>query len=162
MRRMVVLLLLWLTWACVSTTRFSSLSSSTRSPKYHAVQGNEDALWQAVSRWLNTPYRYGGQSRQGIDCSSLTCSIYREVYDLELPRTVAQQIKTGRYVQKSRLKPGDLVFFRNGGSGVIDHVGIYLGQDKFVHASVRQGVIISRLSAAYYQRHYVSARRILP
>ena len=162
MRWMVLLLLFWSTWACVSTTRFSSSSSSSQSPKYNTAQGKDEALWQAVNRWLNTPYRYGGQSRQGIDCSGLTCSIYREVYGLELPRTVEQQIKTGRYVQKSRLRPGDLVFFRNGGSGVIDHVGIYLGQDKFVHASVQQGVIISQLSAAYYQRHYVSARRILP
>jgi len=162
MRWPLLFLLFWSIWACVSTTRFSSSASSTPSSKYNPSQRNKEAIWQSVNRWLNTPYRYGGRSRQGIDCSGLTRSIYREVYDLELPRTVEQQIKTGRYVQKSRLRPGDLVFFRSGGSGVIDHVGIYLGQDKFIHASVRQGVIISLLSAEYYQHHYVTARRILP
>ncbi len=162
MRRLLLFILPWLFLACVSTTRFSSSSRLTPSSEYKSDSIDNDALQQAVNRWLNTPYRYGGQSRQGTDCSGLTRNLYREVYGIELPRTVEEQIKTGRYVQKARLKAGDLVFFRNGGSGVIDHVGIYLGQDKFVHASLQQGVVISELSSSYYQRHYVTARRLLP
>ena len=162
MHRLLLVILFSSTLACVSTTRFSSSSQSTLATKSKSDRMNHNVLEQVARRWLNTPYRYGGQSRQGIDCSGLTCAIYREVYEVELPRTVEQQLKTGRYVQKSRLMPGDLVFFRNGGSGVIDHVGIYLGQDKFVHASVQLGVVISTLSAAHNRRHYVTARRILP
>ena len=160
--RLLVLALVGLSLSCVSTARFRSSSARSLSQQNTNSDIFASALEQAAYRWLNVPYRFGGQSRQGIDCSGLTCSLYREVYGIDLPRTVEQQIKTGRYVQKARLKAGDLLFFRNGGSGAIDHVGIYLGQGRFVHASVQQGVVISDLNARHYQRHYVTARRILP
>ena len=164
MGRLIAVVLLGLLAGCVSTTRFRAAADrpSASVPPSASKEVQEDALRRAADEWLNVPYRFGGESRQGIDCSGLTCRIYREVYGIELPRTVEQQIQAGRFVQKARLQPGDLLFFRTGGSGAVDHVGIYLGQGRFVHASLQRGVVISELEARYYQRRYVTARRILP
>lgn len=144
--------------ACTSTTRFSK-------PRYQAekipgIQADSD-LYSAAQGWLHTPYRYGGTNRKGIDCSALTRNIYRKVYGIELPRTVDGQIDLGQFVRLSGLNPGDLLFFRNSRGGPVDHVGIYLGDQQFVHASVQRGVIISEISDQYYQSNFVTARRIV-
>jgi cell wall-associated NlpC family hydrolase len=109
--------------------------------------------------WLGTPYRWGGTTRRGIDCSAFVQQLMRATFDIELPRTTATQIHRGERIAKSDLIPGDLVFFRRRG---VRHVGVYMGNDEFIHASSSRGVTVSKLSSTYYTRHYWQSRRVLP
>jgi cell wall-associated NlpC family hydrolase len=119
-----------------------------------------DPLRVECNRWLGTPYRLGGASRSGVDCSGLTCQVYQNVYNLKLPRTAAEQFNRGRNVTTVELKPGDLVFFQTSPAAPVTHVGIYLGHGAFIHSSTRSGVILSRLYEGYYSQSFRGAKRI--
>lgn len=110
--------------------------------------------------WEGVGYRYGGVSTKGIDCSGLTLRAYKELYDVDLPRTVAGQSKTGVQVKKSSLHPGDLIFFKTGRYS--RHVGIYLGKNTFIHASRSKGVTRSSLDNAYWRKRFWQAKRVEP
>lgn len=113
-------------------------------------------LYQQHEEWQSTPYRLGGLSRAGIDCSGFVQLTYRDLFGLQLPRTTIQQATAGRQVSRAELQPGDLIFFRHG-----QHVGIYLENHKFLHASTTRGVMISSLKNSYWARHYWRAVTIL-
>ncbi len=119
----------------------------------------EEALHRVYERWAGTPYRYGGQSRNGVDCSSFVRQTMDTVESYELPRTTVQQAQVGMSIPRRDLEAGDLVFFKTG--ALSHHVGIYLGQGRFMHASSSQGVTISRLDNVYWRNHYWQSRRIL-
>ncbi|MFC0267985.1 C40 family peptidase [Kushneria aurantia] len=119
----------------------------------------EDALMSEYSAWKGTPYRYGGETSSGIDCSALVQRVYRDGFSFDLPRTTAGQVLTGRRVERDELKPGDLVFFKPYRGD--RHVGIYIGDGRFMHASSSNGVRISELDNPYWQRHYWQSRRPL-
>jgi len=108
--------------------------------------------------WIGTRYRYGGTTRRGIDCSAFVQTIMRDVLDVNLPRTTALQVRLGTAVNRDELLPADLVFFRRRG---VRHVGIYLGDGEFIHASSSRGVTISNLTEGYYRRHFWRARRVV-
>jgi hypothetical protein len=108
--------------------------------------------------WYGTPYKYGGSAKTGIDCSAFTCVMMDTVYGISLPRTSREQYSTGKKVSKSALMHGDLVFFNT--TGGISHVGVYLGNNKFIHASTSSGVMISDLDDVYFKRRYVGATRM--
>ncbi len=116
------------------------------------------AIRERGNDWLGVRYRFGGESRSGIDCSAFTRQIFRESFGMELPRNTALQVQEGVSVNRQDLAPGDLVFFRRGGTR---HVGIYLGDNEFIHASTSRGVTISNLDEDYYRRYYWTARRVL-
>ncbi len=116
---------------------------------------------QDAKSWRGTPYRYGGRSKEGTDCSGLVYTVFAR-HGLSLPRRAADQYKAGKPVRSDVLAPGDLVFFRNTAGPGITHVGIYVGNGSFIHSSTRKGVIISRLSETYYRKHFAGARRVLP
>ncbi|MDR1938736.1 MAG: C40 family peptidase [Tannerellaceae bacterium] len=119
-------------------------------------------LYTAASRWMGTPYRFGGVSRQGVDCSGFAGIIYREVYGKRLAASSADMLKYNcRKVRRSGLREGDLVFFRTDGGSrkTPNHVGIYLKNDKFVHASTSRGVMVSGLSEPYYLRSWITGGR---
>ncbi|MDR1919078.1 MAG: C40 family peptidase [Tannerellaceae bacterium] len=121
------------------------------------------ALYSAASRWLGTPYRYGGDSRRGVDCSGFVAILYRDVYGKRLAATSADMLKRNcRKVRRSGLREGDLVFFRTdkGSKKTPNHVGIYLKNDKFVHASTSRGVMVSNLSEPYYIRSWITGGRV--
>lgn len=118
-----------------------------------------DRFSEAGKDWLGVPYLYGGETRRGIDCSAFTQRLYREAFNWDLTRTTATQVNEGRFIRKDQLIPGDLVFFRRRGTR---HVGVYLGEGDFIHASSSRGVMISNLSETYWTRYYWTARRILP
>lgn len=108
--------------------------------------------------WLGTPYVYGGESRSGIDCSSLVQHAFA-ANGIQLPRTAAEQATVGVPVAVADLQPGDRLYFSSSRTH-IDHTGIYMGDGKFIHASgSRHGVTISNLSDSFYQRIYAGARR---
>lgn len=117
------------------------------------------ALLAQHQRWAGTPYRIGGNNERGIDCSALVQNVYRDTFNMQLPRTTRGQVHEGRSIDRQALEAGDLVFFRP--PGRYDHVGIYIGDGYFLHASSSQGVIISRLDNSYWQRYYWQARRTL-
>jgi cell wall-associated NlpC family hydrolase len=121
---------------------------------------NRDALLLDAVSFLGVPYKYGGNSKEGVDCSGLTCNVYESAVRKKLPRSAKEQYQTGTSVDKNELQFGDLVFFNTTGSRP-SHVGIYIEDDLFVHASVVSGVTISSLESTYYKNRFVGARRIV-
>ncbi|HLR37306.1 MAG TPA: C40 family peptidase [Chitinophagaceae bacterium] len=116
-------------------------------------------LWSFISEWWGTPYRYGGTSKRGIDCSAFSQRLYMKVFGNSLPRTAREQYKDTKKIKKTKnLRPGDLVFFKIH-SRHITHVGIYLQNDKFISATSSSGVTISDLNSPYWQRYYVGGGR---
>jgi len=112
-------------------------------------------LYNFIIDWYGTPYKYGGMNEDGIDCSGFTNILYKEIYKIQLPRVskdIAENVKR-KYTED--LKEGDLVFFSFGKTGIVNHVGIYLHNNKFVHASTSKGVIISNLTEPYYGDYLV-------
>ena len=110
-------------------------------------------LYSFIDSWYGIKYRYGGMSKSGVDCSGFTNILYSEVYGKQIPRTTKDIVKTINKVRKSKLEEGDLVFF-NISKKRNSHVGIYLKNNKFVHASTSKGVIISSLDNPYYKKSY--------
>ncbi|MDD4801597.1 MAG: NlpC/P60 family protein [Syntrophomonas sp.] len=118
-------------------------------------------LIESAAKHLGTPYQYGGTTPNGFDCSGFVKYVYSK-YDINMPRTAAAQYGTGVKVSQSELVDGDLVFFACNGKG-IDHVGIYCGNNRFIHSSSPRsgGVIYSALNSGYYASRYVGAKRII-
>ena len=121
---------------------------------------DQSRLMREISRYMGVPYELGGTTADGIDCSGYTMRVYRDGAGITLPRTSHEQATKGREVSLAELKFGDLVFFNTTGTDA-SHVGIYLGDDLFAHASVSLGVTISSLQSSYYQRRVCGARRII-
>jgi lipoprotein Spr len=116
-------------------------------------------LFHFVYDWIGTPYRFGGGSRKGIDCSAFTKELYSEVFNLDIRRNSRDIFSMVSPVKKDDLKEGDLVFFKIH-SRRISHVGVYLGNNRFAHASSK-GVAISSLDDAYYSRYFYRGGRLL-
>ncbi|MBP5535167.1 MAG: C40 family peptidase [Bacteroidales bacterium] len=110
-------------------------------------------LYKAIESWYGTPYKYGGCSTSGVDCSCFVGSIFKEVYGIELHRSANEMQKDVTPVSRGKLREGDLVFFTNS-NGKVSHVGIYLKDDMFVHSSTSKGVMISKLSNSYWATHF--------
>ncbi|WP_226570062.1 NlpC/P60 family protein [Mangrovibacter yixingensis] len=113
-----------------------------------------------LSEWRGTPYRYGGVSRQGIDCSAFVQLTFRDQFALQLPRSTRAQAKIGTRIDKDELLPGDLIFFKTGSGEEGLHVGIYDTDNQFIHASSSHGVVRSSLNNVYWREKYWQARRI--
>lgn len=120
---------------------------------------NSIALYDASCAWLGVPYRYGVCTPTGTDCSGFTKWIYRNVYKIELYGGSADIYNKVKKVDEADRKEGDLVFFRIS-KGRISHVGVYLQNDYFIHASTKLGVIISSLNEPYYKKYYAGAGRL--
>lgn len=119
----------------------------------------EDILLKIASRYLGVPYRFGGSTNNGIDCSAFVQKVFGFL-SVDLPRTAREQFRTGQKVAKGDLKEGDLVFFKTY-ARYASHVGIYIGDNKFIHASSRgKKVSISNLDAPYYTKRFIGAKRM--
>ena len=122
---------------------------------------NNIPLLQKIDEWWGTPYVLGGSSKRGVDCSYFTLDVMNAIYNTNLKRTAAEQYTQSEKIDWSDLKEGDLVFFKTDGSRSISHVGIYMTNNKFAHASTSQGVTISDLSEPYWQKRLYSLGRVL-
>lgn len=118
----------------------------------------DNILLEHIDEWYGTRYRYGGTSKSGIDCSAFVQAIYLSAFTVSLPRTARDQYRQSRIISATEMKTGDLVFFNT--TGGISHVGIYLQNNKFVHASTSQGVTISDMFDPYYLKHFIGIGRI--
>lgn len=116
-------------------------------------------LQSEYNYWAGSPFRLGGETLKGVDCSSLVQKVFQNSLNIDLPLTTEQQVKKGIFVKRSQLKVGDLVFFKTGWK--VRHVGIYMGKNKFFHASTSKGVITSDLNNPYWNKHYWQSRRVI-
>lgn len=120
-------------------------------------------LYKEVSLWLRTPHVDGGVSHSGVDCSGFVYMVYKNVYGITLERTSANMLKKScRKISQSRLREGDLVFFNTASKGKssINHVGIYLKDNKFAHCSSSRGVMVSDLDESYFAKSWVCGGRV--
>ncbi|MGG8472447.1 C40 family peptidase [Rahnella sp. PAMC25617] len=137
---------------------FDGKGSSVTAVNTGNSENIKSALLAEYPRWKGTHYRWGGTTHKGVDCSALMQHLFRDSLQKRLPRTTFQQIRNGRKVSKNSLKPGDLVFFKT--SPGDRHVGVYVGDHQFIHASKIEGVTISSLDNQYWVDHYETARRL--
>ncbi|MCP1105160.1 bifunctional murein DD-endopeptidase/murein LD-carboxypeptidase [Serratia nevei] len=130
--------------------------------EFEAMVRNVDVkskIMDQYADWKGVRYRLGGDTKRGIDCSAFVQRTFREQFGMDLPRSTYEQEDLGKKIQRTKLRAGDLVLFRAGSTG--RHVGIYLGNDQFVHASTSNGVMISKLTDNYWDKRYREARRVL-
>ena len=120
---------------------------------------NNINLYSFIDQWFGTPYRLGGNTKKGIDCSSFTSSLFENIYAFVLPKQAKQQYAATKRISKAELKEGDLVFFDTRGG--VSHVGVFLANGNFVHSSSSQGVTISNLSEPYYAKRFIGAGRLI-
>jgi cell wall-associated NlpC family hydrolase len=146
--------------SCQSTAKFATKIRNQRTA-YNPATGTShfSSLDEFVQSWLGTPYRYGGNTQRGVDCSGFVFQAYQQVFNKKIPRSARSQYMSGNKIQDHRRQPGDLLFFRGISGPGIDHVGIYLGDGRFAHASLSGGVIISEISDEYYSERYVGTCR---
>ncbi len=133
-------------------------------PSEERDEVDRSTLMQEIVNLLGVRYRYGGTDAiRGLDCSAFTGTVYSRVFGIRLPRTSRAQFTIGTKVPRDELAIGDLVFFKTmRGRSPVSHVGIYIGNNYFAHASRKRGVTVTSLKKAYYARTYVSSRRIIP
>jgi len=117
-----------------------------------------DSLYQFIEKWLGTPYHFGGTSNAGIDCSGFSGMLHKTVFKSVLPRMAKDQYGASKKLDRTEMKEGDLVFFNTRGG--VSHVGVYLQNGYFVHASTKYGVIISSLDEGYYHQRFIGAGRV--
>ena len=117
-------------------------------------------LWlvKQVDEWLGTRYRLGGSTKSGIDCSALMQTLFTSIYGISLPRTAREQFQVSTRISREDIKEGDLIFFNT--TGGVSHVGLYIQNNKFVHASSTGGVTISDLDEDYWSRKFIGVRRV--
>ncbi|GAB2660257.1 NlpC/P60 family protein [Vibrio panuliri] len=146
---------------------FLSACSSSPSPNSYAnkplseyEQSQRTAYLHFYGKWQGVPYRLGGTSYRGIDCSALVQIAYQDAVNLPLPRTTALQSKVGVEIDYDEARVGDLFFFKT--SRTTRHVGIYLGNKQFMHASTSKGVVISRIDNPYWADVFWQIRRVDP
>ena len=121
----------------------------------------KEKMLMEIIKYLNTPYQYGGNSKKGIDCSAFTQTIYKNTLELDLLRSAREQYEQGEIINNAEdLQFGDLVFFNTRKNVRPGHVGIYIGDLLFAHASTKKGVTVSSLTHLYYQNRFMGGRRI--
>src|SRR5882724_9961692 len=146
-------------------TTYHTENASALQQKYAVLLNTEAGqlqnaeLLEGIDEWYGTRYLMGGTSKKGIDCSAFVGAIYAAVYGMSLPRTARYQYQVSRRIPRTELKEGDLLFFNTRGG--VSHVGIYLQNNKFVHASVSKGVTISDMFEPFYLQHFIGAGRVV-
>lgn len=130
------------------------------SPSVAALKGTSgSAIVATAKKYIGVPYLWGGVTPGGFDCSGFVQYVFR-IHGIQLPRVSSQQYQVGKSVSKANLQPGDLVFFATS-FGSVNHLGIYIGNNQFIHSGSSTGVTITSLSNSYWSARYVGAKRVL-
>lgn len=143
----------------------SETASTSLKKKYAEKLGVSESaitnqkLYQFINEWYGVPYKYAGKDKTGIDCSGLASTLYLVVFQKKISPSTKALVDEVKKIASSDLKEGDLVFF-NIESKQASHVGVYLQNNKFVHASSKKGVMISDLNEPYFKKYYLSAGRV--
>ena len=149
-----------------STTINTNVAKSKKVQEKYATILNVDEskidnikLYSFIDEWYGVPYKYGGKSKSGIDCSNFTSTLYSNIYNKSITGSSSSIFEQCKVISKSNLEEGDLVFFKIDGSK-ISHIGVYLQNNKFVHATTKKGVMIDDLDEAYYKKYYYKSGRL--
>lgn len=161
--------------ACKSAKESTSVQSNTSSEnkeapksiqeKYAKLLGvspseiNNSKLYTFIDNWYGVPYKYGGKNKNGIDCSNFSATLYATVYNQSITGSSASIFKQCKPISKADLKEGDLLFFKIE-TDDISHIGVYLQNNKFVHATTKKGVMIDALDEPYYKKYFYKGGRI--
>ncbi len=158
---MIVLLIYLFSFiqGCSTPTYYEKKQPNLTPNPNSTLQARQTKLLTMFELWQGTPYRLGGNSLAGVDCSAFVQHAYQSISSYPLPRTTKSQVQHGDAVSQQQMVTGDLVFFKI--NGKTRHVGIYVNDKQFLHASTSQGVTISDLTDGYWRRHYWQSRRIL-
>jgi cell wall-associated NlpC family hydrolase len=142
---------------------FSDGNDTNQDITNHDLNDNEVRLRFAneIRSFIGAPYVWGGATPAGTDCSGLVQTVYRDALGITLPHSTNELYNMGHSISKTNLQTGDLIFFRQEGSSQLSHVGIYLNEGKFVHASLSSGVTIDSIEDDYYDNIFLGARRII-
>lgn len=130
------------------------------SGRFSGASTYEEKMMSEIVKFLDTPYLYGGETTDGIDCSAFTQQVFNNAVQLKLPRTASEQYEVGSSVSERNLEFGDLVFFNTQRTSYPGHVGIFVGEDLFAHASTSLGVTISSLKSSYYKDRFIGGKRV--
>jgi len=150
---------------CAGNTKqqHSSVSNASKTKSPQSLNKQQTSVYKRLNsqygRWKGTPYELGGLNKKGIDCSGFVHVTFRDAFGMKLPRTTEHLADTGKNISKHNLNVGDLVFFKTGFSK--RHVGIYVGNQQFIHASTSKGVMKSNLTNPYWSQHYWKSTRLL-
>ena len=156
--------------SCGPQPRFTSAEPEARGSRdkreerpaeKHKGKIDKAKMGKIISSFLGAPYQYGGDTKSGMDCSGLVTQVYSKYAGFDLPRSTKKLYQLVKQVEQDDLAYGDLVFFSDGWFSV-SHVGIYIGEGRFVHSAKSSGVIVSSLDENYYKRRYRGARRVIP
>ena len=164
MKRFIFLTLIALLFSgCASNPRYTPEKLPPKKIPISYKKGglNKVRMGQIIESYLGAPYRENGASHNGVDCSGLVVAVYNDYNRMKLPHDNRKLFQLVKQIERDNLEFGDLVFFSDVG-WVASHVGIYIGNDRFVHASKSQGVIISSLQEEYFRKGYLGARRVIP
>ncbi len=158
--------IVWVGLFLLAGMLFSGCVATKPASKPLQVVANEAATPQRAERlraeaadWAGTPHEWGGTTRDGIDCSAFVQTVYKDLFTVNLPRTTLLQAKEGQPVLLNQLTVGDLLFYRIDSN--TRHVGIYVGEDEFMHASKSEGVTITSIEDPYWENRFWTVRRIL-
>ncbi|MEQ9187445.1 MAG: NlpC/P60 family protein [Cryomorphaceae bacterium] len=144
---------------CATSCSSSKKSRKKKTTKVERRAQQESGSMDAFVRdWEGVPYKYGGTSKSGVDCSGFVGVLYRDVYKKDVPRTTEGLARSSKSLDRNELVEGDLVFFDIQGKKK-SHVGVYLRNEQFVHASSSKGVVVSSLTNPYYQKAFSSGGR---
>lgn len=166
------LCVLFLLYSCSTSKKTVSKEQTTGKAKPEKIQATYAGLlgvdkkkieniplYSFIDEWYGTPYQYGGKSKKGIDCSGFTATLYQQVYKKSISGNAESIYDQCKSVSKSDLKEGNLVFFKID-SKKITHIGVYLQNNKFVHASTKKGIMISDLNEEYFKKYYYKSGRL--
>ena len=149
------------------TSKSTTKSSGTIKERYSSLLNvkekdiDNERLYRFIDSWIGVPYKNGGMDKKGVDCSGFTIILAKDIYNKQLPRNARSMAEDVKRKFEKDLKEGDLVFFDFDGQK-FNHVGIYLQNNKFVHASTSKGVIISDLKDPWYYKYFSRAGSVKP
>lgn len=163
-----VLILVSILTACTNTTDMANKTGTRKSRIYHSSYHSDlvdpimtiSRLSEQQYEWKGTSYRLGGNSKAGVDCSGFIQITFRDLFGIDLPRTTNDQAREGQKISKRELRAGDLVFFKTGRGPNGKHVGVYVKNGQFLHASTKGGVIYSDIDSPYWSKTFWQARRL--